>query len=249
MNNQIIMENYFYDLPDEIINLIVFEEHKLRFNKTLKIIQHIKIATAVAGAGYMRYPLNEDYWLDYENNETLYADWVAQTVETFRRISTNDIRVEIYLYNVVRNLMSCSQYRASSVVLANKSTVCFNLLPIAKILDKLYAYRTNVENKLQLVAREASMVAINNVSHNITKAMARASWADKAQEDARYNARCAISIEKQALSMKKENKYITGHMNIIINTAKLNRQAAQWILVEAIKVNSTEARTLKTMCG
>ena len=238
-------QNYFYDLPDDIIDMIMLEKHKVSFKQTLNIIGYAKITSAIMGSDYMREPVNEDYWVGYENNEEPYAEWVAQTVETFRRMCVGSL-AEIYMYNVVRNLIADVGYHYTEES-AQKSKICFNLMPFIKIFSKLYARREKVNKELDMVGRAAGDLVKGEGVRKvmIAMAMARASWADMMQQEARQEARRAISLEKRARQERKDKGWTVDDMeDHIVNMRKLDRQDAQWVLVEAIKVNRIEARTL-----
>ncbi|AET73007.1 hypothetical protein PGAG_00118 [Phaeocystis globosa virus 12T] len=238
-------QNYFYNLPDDIIDMIMFEAHKVSFKQTLNIIGYARITSAIMGSDYMREPANEDYWVGYENNEEPYAEWVAQTVETFRRMCIGSL-AEIYMYNVVRNLMADVGYPYTEET-AFKSKICFNLMPFIKIFSKLYARREKVNRELDMVGRAAGDLVKGEGVRKvmIAMAMARASWADMMQQEARHEARCAISLEKRARQERKDKGWTVDDMeDHIVNMRKLDRQDAQWVLVEAMKVNRIEARTL-----
>lgn len=242
-------QNYFYDLPDDIIDMIMLEKHKVSFKQTLNIIGYAKITSAIMGSEIMREPVNDDYWVGYENNEEPYAEWVAQTVETFRRMCIGSL-AEIYMYNVVRNLMADVGYPYTEET-AYKSKICFNLMPFIKIFSKLYARREKVNRELDMVGRAAGDLVKGEGVRKvmIAMAMARASWADMMQQEARHEARHAISLEKRARQERKDKGWIVDDMDHIVNMRKLDRQDAQWVLVEAIKVNRIEARTLNLVSG
>jgi hypothetical protein len=243
-------QNYFYDLPDDIIDMIMLEKHKVSFKQTLNIIGYARITSAIMGSDYMREPLNENSWLGYENNEEPYAEWVAQTVETFRRMCVGSL-AEIYMYNVVRNLMADVGYHYTEES-AHKSKICFNLIPFIKIFSKLYARREKVNKELDMVGRAAGDLVMGSGVRKvmIAMAMARASWADMMQQEARYEARRTISLEKHARRERKDKGWIVDDTeDHNVNMRKLDRQDAQWLLVEAIKVNRLEARTLNLVSG
>ena len=238
-------QNYFYDLPDDIIDMIMFEAHKVSFKKTLDIIGYARITSAIMGSEIMREPVNDDYWVGYENNEEPYAEWVAQTVETFRRMCIGSL-AEIYMYNVVRNLMADVGYPYTEET-AYKSKICFNLMPFIKIFSKLYARREKVNRELDMVGRAAGDLVKGEGVRKvmIAMAMARASWADIMQQEARQEARRAIMLEKHARRERKDYfRLVDDTEDHIVNMRKLDRQDAQWVLVEAIKVNRIEALTL-----
>jgi len=152
---------------------------------------------------------------------------------------------EIYMYNVVRNLMADVGYHYTEES-AHKSKICFNLMPFIKIFSKLYARREKVNKELDMVGRAAGDLVMGSGVRKvmIAMAMARASWADMMQQEARQEARRAVMLEKHARRERKDKGWIVDDMNHAVNMRKLDRQDAQWLLVEAIKVNRIEARTL-----
>jgi hypothetical protein len=268
--------NYFYNLPDEIVEIIGFEVHKKLFKNTLDIIVYAKIASAIYGCDYVKHALRrrpmasyQIYWVDYENdNPILVVDAIEPTTKSSAHPPTyeqrtgkqmydrygDDIADKIYKYNLSRNLMSDLGNRYDSYnwsishSLDKYGRVRFNLLSFTNIFSKLYACRANVEKELATVACDAAVMANRNGEGNIpiAMAMARASWADMSQQEARQEARQAIIQEKQArrqVAVMKERPW----RDDIILQAKFKRQSAQWVLVEAMKVNKLVSHELNSL--
>ena len=125
-------------------------------------------------------------------------------------------------------------------------------MPFIKIFSKLYARREKVNRELDMVGRAAGDLVKGEWVRKvmIAMAMARASWADIMQQEARQEARRAIMLEKHARRERKDYfRLVDDTEDHIVNMRKLDRQDAQWVLVEAIKVNRIEARTLNLVSG